>query len=149
MGHLGRCVDQNAGRRADSRDSAHEGSDRNSDSIRNRNRGHFCYSQRICHSVSVWKMWVTLNSKVMDQMVWLKIFQDSSTSWLRHDYYLLLLARYAEIILQKVQQKDVKNMQLGKEKNAFKASDRWVKEKPCNLYLDNMKEVLLRQDPSH
>lgn len=85
----------------------------------------------------------------MDQMVWLKIFQDSSTSWLRHDYYLLLLARYAEIILQKVQQKDVKNMQLGKEKNAFKAADRWVKEKPCNLYLDNVKEVLLRQDPSH
>lgn len=42
MGPLDRCLDQNAERNADGKDNAHEGTDRNNDSIRNGNRGHFC-----------------------------------------------------------------------------------------------------------
>lgn len=62
-------------------------------------------------------------------MAWLVIFQDCIASRLQHGYYLLLLAKYAEIILQRVQQKDVKTVQLGQEKSVFEAADRWIREK--------------------
>jgi hypothetical protein len=67
MDHLGRDLDRNTDRNAGSEDDAPEGSDRNKDSIRNRNVAHFCYTlaKNLVHSVSVQIIWVKLISKVM------------------------------------------------------------------------------------
>lgn len=64
--------------------------------------------------VCVLEIQVRLNLKVMVQVVWQSKFQDNITFRLWYGYCSLHLTRFRE---QKVEQKDLRNVQFGEEMN--------------------------------